>query len=53
MARKISDATVRVLNLYRDEIGLKLPIGGGSDCGAPSRSFILHIPGSTSVDGSG
>ena len=32
MVRKISDATVRLLDLYRDEIGLKLPIDGGSDC---------------------
>ena len=40
MARKISDATVRLLDLYRDEIGLKLPIGGGSDCGGPFE--ILH-----------
>ena len=52
MARKISDATVRLLDLYRDEIGLNLPIDGGSDCGAPLEilQFFTSLEASLSMD---
>ena len=52
MARKISDATVRLLDLYRDEIGLKLPIDGGSDCGSPLEilQFFTSLEASLSMD---
>ena len=52
MVRKISDATVRLLDLYRDEIGLKLPIDGGSDCGGPFEilQFFTSLEASLSMD---
>ena len=52
MVRKISDATVRLLDLYRDEIGLKLPIDGGSDCVSPFEilQFFTSLEASLSMD---
>ena len=52
MVRKISDATVRLLDLYRDEIGLKLPIDGGSDCGGLFEilQFFTSLEASLSMD---
>ena len=52
MARKISDATVRLLDLYRDEIGLKLPIDGGLDCVSPFEilQFFTSLEASLSMD---
>lgn len=52
MVREISDATVRLLDLYRDEIGLKLPIDGGLDCVSPFEilQFFTSLEASLSMD---
>lgn len=49
MERKISEATIRLLKQHKDEIGLKLPIGNGSDC---KDSFFEILQFFTSLEAS-
>lgn len=49
MERKISEATIRLLKQHKGEIGLKLPIGNGSDC---KDSFFEILQFFTSLEAS-
>ena len=49
MERKVSDATMDLLRQYKDAIGLKLPIGGGSDC---KEAFFVILQFFTSLEAS-